>query len=370
MNQIVAPSSQHTLQLGTAILPYLADHRIGEAIVMPAAAYLELVLAVGISVTRGQPCVLEEVQFQQPLFLGPQLVTVRISLWSLSRALWRFEIESATDGGANWIVHAVGQLHATELPPRPKPMALPKLLDRCVEQYTAAEHLAAMQARRINYGPSFQVVQTISRRDGEALAQLQLPQALQSEAQFYRIHPVLLDGAIQSIASTRLEDIRPALPVAVASLAVYQRPRSRLWCHVVVDNCASDGPSNANLTLADESGVVVAVLRGVCIQPVSSPRPMESRAVGSVVTGAKEGAASDPALENRLSAIWKDVLGLRQLENNDRFSDLGGDSITATQIADKAKRAGIDVTPQVILETQTISNLVGTIIARKKELTS
>lgn len=371
MNKTAAATLQHTVQLGTSTLPYLEDHRIGEVAVLPAAAYLELALAVGASVTRGQPCVLEDVEFHELLLLGSKLVTVNISLRALSPARWRFRIESAPNGDGRRIIHATGRMHSGELPPRPQAVARSELLNRCDERYGAVEHLAAMEARRLHYGPSFQVVRAVARRDGEALAQLQLPRALRDEAQFYRIHPVLLDGAIQSIASAQPEDARPALPVAVGGLAVYEQPGSSLWCHAVVNESETDGTASNNLTLVDQRGVVVAVLRGVRIQPTGSPRSRPDNAAKPVIAvGADKGSDRAPALGSRLSAIWKDVLGLRRLDDNDRFSDLGGDSITAIQIADKAKRAGIDVAPQEILEAQTISNLLGAITAREKEVTS
>ncbi|MDP1787400.1 amino acid adenylation domain-containing protein [Nitrosomonas sp.] len=62
-------------------------------------------------------------------------------------------------------------------------------------------------------------------------------------------------------------------------------------------------------------------------------------------------------VEERLAAIWKEVLGIGQVGRNDNFFELGGDSILSLQIVTKARRAGWKITPRQLFERQTVAAL-------------
>ncbi|RNB59090.1 amino acid adenylation domain-containing protein [Brevibacillus gelatini] len=61
--------------------------------------------------------------------------------------------------------------------------------------------------------------------------------------------------------------------------------------------------------------------------------------------------------EQRLAAIWKDVLGIEQIGIHDNFFELGGDSILSIQIVSRANQAGLTLTPKQLFEYQTIAEL-------------
>ena len=60
--------------------------------------------------------------------------------------------------------------------------------------------------------------------------------------------------------------------------------------------------------------------------------------------------------ESTLAAIWKDVLQLERIGINDRFLDLGGDSLRATQILGRTMQAfGIELSVSDLIRTETIA---------------
>ncbi|MEL6669537.1 MAG: condensation domain-containing protein [Bacteroidota bacterium] len=61
--------------------------------------------------------------------------------------------------------------------------------------------------------------------------------------------------------------------------------------------------------------------------------------------------------EASLLEIWKDVLGTDQIDLNDNFFEIGGDSISSIQIVARAREVGITLAPTAIFEQQTISQL-------------
>ncbi len=63
------------------------------------------------------------------------------------------------------------------------------------------------------------------------------------------------------------------------------------------------------------------------------------------------------AVEETLTRIWSDALGVDRVGINDNFFELGGDSIIGIQIVARASQAGIRFIPRQIFEHQTIAEL-------------
>jgi len=62
-------------------------------------------------------------------------------------------------------------------------------------------------------------------------------------------------------------------------------------------------------------------------------------------------------IEEMLAAIWTEVLMLDRVSVNANFFDLGGDSIRSIQVVIRARRAGMDLTPTLLFQHQTIAEL-------------
>ncbi|MGF6097386.1 amino acid adenylation domain-containing protein [Pseudomonas sp. 18175] len=61
--------------------------------------------------------------------------------------------------------------------------------------------------------------------------------------------------------------------------------------------------------------------------------------------------------EVALARIWEAVLGLEQVNAEDNFFALGGDSIVSIQVVNRARQLGLAIEPKDIFEQQTISRL-------------
>ena len=66
-------------------------------------------------------------------------------------------------------------------------------------------------------------------------------------------------------------------------------------------------------------------------------------------------------LEERLAALWRQVLGVERVGIDDNFFDLGGDSILSIQIVARATREGIRLTPRQLFEHQTVAALAAAV---------
>ncbi|HYG64881.1 MAG TPA: amino acid adenylation domain-containing protein [Thermoanaerobaculia bacterium] len=84
------------------------------------------------------------------------------------------------------------------------------------------------------------------------------------------------------------------------------------------------------------------------IEPVSAAAPVQGRV-----------APRTPA-EERVAAVWRDVLGLESLGIHDDFFELGGHSLLATQVISRLRQAaGVEIPLRTLFEAPTVAALAG-----------
>ena len=62
-------------------------------------------------------------------------------------------------------------------------------------------------------------------------------------------------------------------------------------------------------------------------------------------------------VEQRLAAIWQDLLSIPQVGLDDNFFALGGDSIIAIQVVSRARQAGLQLSPRDLFQHQSVRGL-------------
>ncbi|WLH71423.1 non-ribosomal peptide synthase/polyketide synthase [Pseudomonas fluorescens] len=70
-------------------------------------------------------------------------------------------------------------------------------------------------------------------------------------------------------------------------------------------------------------------------------------------------------LEQKIAAIWSDVLRLPRVGLHDNFFELGGDSIISIQVVSRARQVGVRFTPKDLFQHQTVQSLAA--VAREGE---
>jgi hypothetical protein len=72
----------------------------------------------------------------------------------------------------------------------------------------------------------------------------------------------------------------------------------------------------------------------------------------------ESGASPRTELEERLVAIWRELLGVEQLGVHDSFFSFGGHSLLATQVTARIRSyLGIDLSPRVLFDAPTVALL-------------
>ncbi|MBT2676074.1 amino acid adenylation domain-containing protein, partial [Streptomyces sp. ISL-14] len=95
--------------------------------------------------------------------------------------------------------------------------------------------------------------------------------------------------------------------------------------------------------------------------PLTPNGKLDSRALPAPQWAAMSGsdAPSTPA-ETALAALFAEVLGLPSVGVHDSFFELGGDSIVAIQLVNRAREAGLAITPRDVFRQRTVAALART----------
>lgn len=154
-----ADSAEWNGHLDTHLVPFLADHKVGGRVVLPAAAMLEMALSAGRRWLGTETVELQDFEIPRALVLDQEVlreVKVRISPESrtveiLSRPRLREE---------QWTLHAYGRVAA--IPTRAEPLAMP-FVGEATEAVSADDLYALAFRHGLDYGPSFRAARRVER---------------------------------------------------------------------------------------------------------------------------------------------------------------------------------------------------------------
>ncbi|MGW7449998.1 SDR family NAD(P)-dependent oxidoreductase [Streptomyces sp. NPDC054787] len=257
------PAWQQELVSGTP--GWLADHLVGDTVVMPAAGYVDMALALGQAV-HDAPVEVHGLAIGRALSLPGDDGTDR-SVY-VHTALERdgaFTVAGREGAGEAWTEHVRGRVRTLqrERPPAGDARALRARLQR---EMSADDHYALCTRAGLPYGPAFRTL-TGLRTDSqgrEVLAAYTASVGL-AEADGHIAHPTVLDGALQAGLPllTWADDRAPAafLPVGIDTVRCWQPlPRTGL-IHVRLRSRTAREAAWDTTVMADD-GTVVLEMRG------------------------------------------------------------------------------------------------------------
>ena len=186
---------------------YLVDHKVQGSVVVPGAAYLEMALAAGEQVFGPGRHVVEDVAVQQPMFLNTGAArTAQTSVSAEMGGQVTVEIYSSQNDADSsaWTMHACGRVRHGDTVAKeaaPLPIDVANVRDNAIDVKTREEIYELIAQRGLAYGPTFQVLGTVHRLADQAVADVELPEATAKQVSDYDLHPALLDGLLQMMAS-------------------------------------------------------------------------------------------------------------------------------------------------------------------------
>ncbi|WP_374118657.1 SDR family NAD(P)-dependent oxidoreductase, partial [Streptomyces sp. 8L] len=174
--------------------PWLAHHRVGERIVLPGAAFAELVLRAADHVGCD---VVEDLSLEAPLFV-PETGTVRFQLTLGSPdtdGRRTVSLHSRADDDQPWMLHATGTVAAGPSTAANGDGQWPPAGAVAVDLTDAYDLL---DAQGLGYGFVFQGLKACWRNGDTTYAEVGLPEDVDTAG--FGIHPALLDAALHPLA--------------------------------------------------------------------------------------------------------------------------------------------------------------------------
>ncbi|PLX36687.1 MAG: fatty acid synthase [Hyphomicrobiales bacterium] len=252
------------------LIPLLADHKVEDAVVFPAAGYIEMALAAGTAWLGTDQIEIQNMDIIRPLVIDHH--GTRETMLQISSDGTVFDLMSrARLSGDEWSLHCRGLL-------RKLPSAAPKI----AEPSGSADSLGADALYRIteqfglNYGDAFRRAAYVDTFD-ERTARVAFSPATDLTAESgYLLDPTLLDSVFHGLfALLRQTGETPAntsfLPVRIGALRLYKTGVQADHGIIRVTR-ASPRSIEATFELVDADGELTAVLEGTRFRAVPLAR--------------------------------------------------------------------------------------------------
>jgi acyl transferase domain-containing protein/NADPH:quinone reductase-like Zn-dependent oxidoreductase len=243
-------------ELSAANFPFLADHSIEGALLVPMTAFLELancaVVKSGLS-----PKALVDVAVLNSLEIPKEgSCTVQtiveddaVRIFSLSAEKWKLHascrLAESTIAAARIdspASHAAG-LAAVEV----------------------GKFYLKLREQNVQFGQSFQVIQALRAGSGKSVGKIRLSEREQRDCSRYRVHPALLDGCLQTaIAAAPEHFVGAYLPFSIDRLETFAAAGSDVWAiaHVTSSSKSAD-TLTADIDVLGDDGQLLARIAGL-----------------------------------------------------------------------------------------------------------
>ncbi|KAK8069204.1 hypothetical protein PG994_005820 [Apiospora phragmitis] len=264
--------------LSTRSATWLADHRVGDDIVFPFAAYAAMAGEAlrqlkGAAVGAGYH--LRHVVIHTALVLTEStMVEVATSMrekWltDTEKSVW-YTFTITTHNGSGWIEHCAGEAGLLE---RRQSITLSFEDEAFERQVPANVFYEAMSRVGLVYGPSFQVLADLRTSVRDKAAEAKLAGHCPDEVSSYAIHPTFLDAALQLLMAAKAQGLGRNIdtrwvPTLIEDLKA---------CHGGQNFQARAVEREGNVTIEGVSNSNVAFsIRGVRLTTLSESAPAET----------------------------------------------------------------------------------------------
>ncbi|WP_329424274.1 type I polyketide synthase [Streptosporangium sp. NBC_01495] len=257
-----------TARLSRRTHPWVADHTVGGAMILPATAYVEMAFHAGDRVGLDR---LAELTIQAPLVIPERgAVDVQFAVGAPdengSRTVNVHSRHDSALGDTLWTHHATGLLTAGTRRPPAVPGAWPPPDAEPIELAGFYERLADAG---LSYGPAFRGLRRAWRRDGELYAETELAEQARTEAARFGLHPAALDAALHVVAASGLGGEQVLLPFSWSDVELHATGASDLRVVIRAESAEAEA---VTVEVRDVTGAPVASA-ALALRPAALDRP-------------------------------------------------------------------------------------------------
>ncbi|HSH64843.1 MAG TPA: type I polyketide synthase [Bacteroidia bacterium] len=245
------------------------DHQLNDMNVLPGVAYMHMVKeAVGqqLNTTINS---FENVRLFKPVVAKENPVQLKFSFTSGNGSV-SYQVNEMSDN-ENTLV-ASGTCSATD-PVRPLAMDIYALKRRFTKSKTRLKCYEFFHSLGLNYGPSFQGIETLYVNEEEALAKIHI-----QENTTYT-HEGLMDSALQACIGINFGKLFTELvvPVRVKQIISFGNLSGRMWSYARKSGNTSDNAFDVDLL--NEQGEVLMYFREMTVLPVPGKKQQQTAEV-------------------------------------------------------------------------------------------
>jgi acyl transferase domain-containing protein len=358
-----------TARLDARHMAFLKDHQVDSHIIFPAAAFVDLVLEAGVELFEGRAFVVEDFEIRKPLILPDPASGVHIEL-SYDTNERTFAIQSRFDQGTAWSLHVVGSMRGERTESLFACTTWESTATGGTEAVEVEGFYRYMSDLGLRYGEEFRPIRELSAGVGQSAGRVALSDLIAARAGEYALHPVLLDGALQTFSAgvATLEDrsSRMKLPVRFARILFLRSPGASARVRAEVLQCSEEFVEG-QISLYDEAGQPCVLVDGFHAVSLSGVRrssapggtrdvvyhvdwertPSASRSAFSAALPLDQlQAAAATALEQVLA-----VRGRRELQ----AATAAGEDLAAAQLAHGLREMGVTAGKQFTADSLQIA---------------
>ncbi len=223
------------------------EHRVMEKCVVPGTTYLEMMREISGKYNKGQELELRNIIFMAPLIVEEGKPKEVHTIVRRKGRILQYEIAGLDEG--IWKKHAEGELLAAE-PIEEQDINIEQLKKILTNEVTI--DISKQPTHAIQTGPRWNVIKKLYCRDDEYLAHLRLPREFEEDLDIYKLHPSLMDFAINAANSL----IGTYLPFSYKRMRVSGPTPQEFYSYIRRKNREKESLDTVtfDITLTDMSG--------------------------------------------------------------------------------------------------------------------
>ncbi|GLF95132.1 SDR family NAD(P)-dependent oxidoreductase [Streptomyces yaizuensis] len=260
-------------------LAWLADHRVGGTVVLPAAAYVDMALAAGQQVL-GTPVEISGLSIPRALTLPFDDPEMDVRLQSTLTDDGRFTVASRIGPSGPWREHATGRVrHLTA--DRPDALDTDTPAAAGARSCPADQHYSTCTGIGLAYGPAFRPLTALTTTDHQVIAHYTATVPIPPP---WAAHTTLLDAALQAVLPLMpTEHGEPVLhlPSGIGTVRSWRPlpPSGRIH---VTDRDTPEGRAVRDLTITDHHGEVALQATGLTLRRFNATHTTEIQVLTEV----------------------------------------------------------------------------------------
>lgn len=264
------PATSWLCQINSHRLPYIDDHKVEGLVILPGATYIEAALCAHQEMTGSDACLLSNLRLHNALVIesdNERQMQTRV------HDDGSFAIHSHVPNLCDeHTLHTTGKIQPLHLVNH-RNIDLDALKISGMQTLQAAEIYAELASRGLQYGPRFQGIQQLWRRDAEILARIEAHVEIVLPANDCQLHPTLLDACFQSLISALPKDSNLSrqvyIPISIEQLRHYRKPADKLYCHGILHDMDAH-IIRGDIRLCDDQGEILVEILNLRCQALRS----------------------------------------------------------------------------------------------------